>query len=60
MFGFLSITCTVRTFEKIKCTFSIAPVENFGEDVGVFLSTEKQSPDAVLRGTRRVWCTVGV
>ena len=31
-------------FEKMKCIFSIAPVGNFGEVVGVFLA-EKHSPD---------------
>jgi len=34
-------------FEKMKCTFSIAPVGKFGEVAGVFLA-EKHSPDAGL------------
>jgi len=37
-------------FEKIKCIFSIAPVESFEEVAGVFL-TEKHSPDALRGGT---------
>ena len=39
-------------FEKNKCIFSIAPVGNFGEVAGVFLS-RKHSPDALCGGTGR-------
>ena len=49
-FGFL-LGCDA--FEKIKCIFSIAPVESLEKVVGVFL-TEKHSPDALTAGTERV------
>ena len=45
--------------EKIKCIFSIAPVENFGEVTGVFFTT-KNSLDAVREGTGRWLLAFGV